>query len=234
MAYINNLSGGGSSGNNPAPAGVSSFNSRNGAVVPVLGDYTASLITNSTIAPIITHRNLQSSMQDICNAIITTQSQISHLNARNIAFTPADNLISTNVDACLKEIYDKVQNSVVKSGILNIYQCNNDLGGNLNKLLEEAQKMQDKMKAAQEELTLLSVEGKAGGGMVKVTMNGRHDVSKVTIAPSLLDEEVEILQDLIAAAVNDAVRQVEKVSKEKINQLTAGLNIPTDFMKESE
>ena len=111
---------------------------------------------------------------------------------------------------------------------------NNDLGGNLNKLLEEAQKMQDKMKAAQEELTLLSVEGKAGGGMVKVTMNGRHDVSKVTIAPSLLDEEVEILQDLIAAAVNDAVRQVEKVSKEKINQLTAGLNIPTDFMKESE
>ena len=111
---------------------------------------------------------------------------------------------------------------------------NNDLGGNLNKLLEEAQKMQDKMTAAQEELTLLSVEGKAGGGMVKVTMNGRHDVSKVTIAPSLLDEEVEILQDLIAAAVNDAVRQVEKVSKEKINQLTAGLNIPTDFMKESE
>ena len=111
---------------------------------------------------------------------------------------------------------------------------NNDLGGNLNKLLEEAQKMQDKMKAAQEELTLLSVEGEAGGGMVKVTMNGRHDVSKVTIAPSLLDEEVEILQDLIAAAVNDAVRQVEKVSKEKINQLTAGLNIPTDFMKESE
>lgn len=109
-----------------------------------------------------------------------------------------------------------------------------DIGGNLNRLLDEAQKMQDRMKKAQEELIQLSVEGKAGGGMVKVLMNGRHDVSKVTIAKSLLDEEVEMLEDLVAAAVNDAVRQVEKVSKEKINQLTAGLNIPTDFLKEGE
>ncbi len=109
-----------------------------------------------------------------------------------------------------------------------------DLGGNLNKLLDEAQKMQDRMKKAQEELTQLSVEGKSGGGMVKVHMNGRHDVSKVNIAKSLLEEEVEMLEDLVAAAVNDAVRQVEKISKEKINQLTAGLNIPTDFMKDQE
>ena len=109
-----------------------------------------------------------------------------------------------------------------------------DIGGNLNKLLEEAQKMQDRMKKAQDELTELSVEGKAGGGMVRVNMNGRHDVSKVTISQSLLNEEVEMLEDLIAAAVNDAVRQVEKVSKDKINQLTAGLNIPTDFMGEGD
>lgn len=109
-----------------------------------------------------------------------------------------------------------------------------DIGGNLNRLLDEAQKMQDRMKQAQEELIQLVVEGKAGGGMVKVRMNGRHDVSKVTIARSLLNEEVEMLEDLVAAAVNDAVRQVEKVSKDKINQLTAGLNIPTDFMKDED
>ncbi|MDP3704340.1 MAG: YbaB/EbfC family nucleoid-associated protein [Legionellaceae bacterium] len=109
-----------------------------------------------------------------------------------------------------------------------------DIGGNLNKLLDEAQKMQDRMKKAQEELTQLTVEGKSGGGMIKVRMNGRHDVSKVTIARSLLNEEVEMLEDLVAAAINDAVRQVEKISKEKINQLTAGLNIPTDFMKDED
>lgn len=109
-----------------------------------------------------------------------------------------------------------------------------DLGGNLNKLLEEAQKMQNRMKKAQEELTALTVEGKAGGGMVRIIMNGRHDVSKVTISKTLLNEEVEMLEDLVAAAINDAVRQVEKISKDKINQLTAGLNIPTGFMKEDE
>lgn len=109
-----------------------------------------------------------------------------------------------------------------------------DIGGNLNRLLDEAQKMQDRMKKAQEELIQLIVEGKSGGGMVKVKMNGRHDVIKVTIARSLLNEEVEMLEDLVAAAVNDAVRQVEKVSKDKINQLTAGLNIPTDFLKEDD
>lgn len=108
-----------------------------------------------------------------------------------------------------------------------------DMGKSLNNLLKEAQLMQDKMKTAQEELTKLEVIGKAGGGMVTVTMNGRHEVSRVSIASSLL-EEVDMLQDLVAAATNDAVRQVETVSKKKINELTAGLNIPTDFMKEEE
>lgn len=108
-----------------------------------------------------------------------------------------------------------------------------DMGASLNNLLKEAQSMQDKMKKAQEELTDLKVTGKAGNGMVTVIMNGRHEVSKVSIASSLL-EEVDMLQDLVAAAINDAVRHVEEVSKKKIHELTAGLNIPTDFMKEEE
>lgn len=106
-----------------------------------------------------------------------------------------------------------------------------DINQNLGNLMKEAQKMQQRMQEAQEQLTLLSVKGKAGGGMVEVDMNGRHDVTKVKISRALLDEDAEMLEDLVAAAVNDAVRQVEKASKEKISQLTAGLNIPTDFMK---
>lgn len=111
-----------------------------------------------------------------------------------------------------------------------------DISGNLNKLLEEAQKMQDRMKQAQDELTGLTVEGKAGGGMTRVTMNGRHDVPQggVHISKSLKNEDWEMIEDLVAAAINDAVRQVEKISKDKINQLTAGLNIPTDFMRKDE
>ena len=105
---------------------------------------------------------------------------------------------------------------------------------NLGNLMKEAQKMQQRMQEAQEQLTRLIVKGKSGGGMVEIDMNGRHDVTKVKINRSLLDEEVEMLEDLVAAAVNDAVRQVEKASKEKISQLTAGLNIPTDFLKEGD
>ena len=110
----------------------------------------------------------------------------------------------------------------------------NDIGGNLTKLLEEAQKMQERMKKAQDELSELSIEGKSGGGMVRIKMNGRHEALEVKISPSLLNEEVEMLQDLIAAGFNDATRQVEKASKDKINQLTSGLNIPTDFMRGEE
>lgn len=109
-----------------------------------------------------------------------------------------------------------------------------DMNQNLNNLMKEAQKMQHKMQEAQEQLTKLLVIGKAGGGMVEVHMNGRHDVSKVKINRTLLNEEVEMLEDLVAAAINDAVRQVEKESKKKINELTAGLNIPTDFMKDED
>ncbi len=100
----------------------------------------------------------------------------------------------------------------------------------IGSLMKQAQQMQEKMVAAQNELTQLTVEGKAGGKMVVVTMNGRHDVSGVKISKALLDEDIEMLEDLVAAAVNDAIQQVEKASKEKISQLTAGLSIPTDFM----
>eukprot|EP01012_Entosiphon_sulcatum_P029544 TRINITY_DN36055_c0_g1_i1.p1 TRINITY_DN36055_c0_g1~~TRINITY_DN36055_c0_g1_i1.p1 ORF type:complete len:114 (+),score=21.01 TRINITY_DN36055_c0_g1_i1:105-446(+) len=110
-----------------------------------------------------------------------------------------------------------------------------DISNNLNNLMKEAQKMQQRMQEAQEELSQLVVEGQSGGGMVKIKMNGRHDIISVTIDPRLLeDDDIEMLQDLIAAASNDAVKKVEKASKEKISKLTAGLSIPTDFMKDED
>ena len=109
-----------------------------------------------------------------------------------------------------------------------------DINQNLGNLMKEAQKMQQRMQEAQEQLTQLVVEGKAGGKMVTITMNGRHDAIRAKINAALLDEDIEMLEDLVVAAINDAVRQVEKASKEKISQLTAGLNIPTDFLKEDE
>lgn len=107
-----------------------------------------------------------------------------------------------------------------------------DINQNLGNLMKEAQKMQQRMQEAQEELSKLTVEGEAGGGLVKMTMNGRHDILKVKIAATLLEEDVEMLEDLVAAAGNDCVRKVEAKSKEKISKLTAGLNIPTGFMKD--
>ncbi|ARG98391.1 YbaB/EbfC family nucleoid-associated protein [Legionella micdadei] len=109
-----------------------------------------------------------------------------------------------------------------------------DISQNLGNLMKEAQKMQQRMQEAQEQLSKLVVEGESGGGMVKVKMNGRHDVVEIKINPTLMEEDVEMIEDLTAAAFNDAVRKVEKASKEKISQLTAGLNIPTDFMKDQE
>lgn len=109
-----------------------------------------------------------------------------------------------------------------------------DINQNLGNLMKEAQKMQQRMQEAQQELSRLVVIGESGGGLVHVEMNGRHDVTKVKIKPTLMDEDVEMLEDLVAAAVNDAVRKIEKVSKEKISQLTAGLNIPTDLMDKNK
>lgn len=109
-----------------------------------------------------------------------------------------------------------------------------DINQNLGNLMKEAQKMQQRMQEAQQQLTELVIDGVSGGGMITITMNGRHDVTGVKIKPTLLDEDVEMLEDLIAAAINDAVRKIEKASKEKISQLTAGLNIPTDLMNKED
>lgn len=104
-----------------------------------------------------------------------------------------------------------------------------DMKANLGNLMKEAQKMQKKMQEAQKELVNLEVTGESGAGMVQLIMNGRHDVKKVTLNPSLMDEDKEVLEDLIAAAINDAVRKIEKQSKDKIGQLASGINLPGDF-----
>ncbi|KTC65287.1 DNA-binding protein, YbaB/EbfC family (plasmid) [Legionella adelaidensis] len=108
-----------------------------------------------------------------------------------------------------------------------------DINQNLNNLMKEAQKMQERMQQAQQQLSELTVTGEAGGGMLKIEFNGRHDALKAKINPSL-HEDLEMIEDLIVAAINDATRKIEKASKEKISQLTAGLNIPQDFLKEGE
>jgi hypothetical protein len=96
-------------------------------------------------------------------------------------------------------------------------------------LMKQAQQMQDNMKKMQEQLATVEVEGQAGAGMVKVTMTCRHDVKRVTIDPSLLSDDKEMLEDLIAAAVNDAVRRVETTVQEKMAGVTAGMPLPPGF-----
>ncbi|RLA13710.1 MAG: YbaB/EbfC family nucleoid-associated protein [Gammaproteobacteria bacterium] len=95
----------------------------------------------------------------------------------------------------------------------------------MDQLLKKAQQMQADMQKAQEELANQEVKGESGGGMVKVTMNCRHDVTRVAIDPDIMDDR-DMLEDLIAAAINDAVRKVEKLSREKMGGLMGGLNIP--------
>lgn len=101
--------------------------------------------------------------------------------------------------------------------------------GGLGNLMKQAQAMQENMKKMQEEVANMEVEGQSGGGMVKVTMTGRHDIKRVHIDDSLMGDDKEMLEDLIAAAVNDAVRQVEKTTQEKMSGLTGGLDLPPGF-----
>jgi DNA-binding YbaB/EbfC family protein len=93
-------------------------------------------------------------------------------------------------------------------------------------LMKQAQQMQENMKRAQDELALLEIEGQAGAGLVKVTMTCRHDVKRVAIDPSLLGEDRDMLEDLVAAAMNDAVRRAEAATQEKMAGLTGGLGLP--------
>ncbi len=101
--------------------------------------------------------------------------------------------------------------------------------GPLGNLMKQAQRMQEDLKRAQDEIAAQEVIGEAGAGLVKVTMNGRHDVKAVKIAPELLQDDVTMLEDLLAAAVNDAVRKVERVSADKMAGMTQGLNLPAGF-----
>ena len=93
-------------------------------------------------------------------------------------------------------------------------------------LMKQAQAMQDNMKRAQDELALLEVEGVSGAGLVKVTMTCKHDVKRITIDPSLLADDKDMLEDLVAAAFNDGVRRAEEVSQAKMGKLTAGMPMP--------
>ncbi|MEO8652880.1 MAG: YbaB/EbfC family nucleoid-associated protein [Ramlibacter sp.] len=95
--------------------------------------------------------------------------------------------------------------------------------GQLAGLMKQAQAMQDNMKKAQDELALMEVSGESGAGLVKVTMTCTHDVRRVTIDPSLLGEDKDMLEDLVAAAFNAAVRKAEETSQEKLGKITAGM-----------
>jgi hypothetical protein len=95
--------------------------------------------------------------------------------------------------------------------------------GQLAGLMKQAQAMQDNLKKAQDELAFIDVEGAAGGGLVKVLMTCKHNVKRVTIDPSLLADDKDMLEDLVAAAMNDAVRLAEENSQQKLGKLTAGL-----------
>ncbi len=100
---------------------------------------------------------------------------------------------------------------------------------NMGDMMKKAQKMQEEMQKAQEEIAKAEMTGEAGAGLVKVTMNGRHDVRKVDIDSSLMSEEKDILEDLLAAAVNDAVRRVEENQKEKMSGMMSGMGLPPGF-----
>ncbi|MDA8108333.1 MAG: YbaB/EbfC family nucleoid-associated protein [Betaproteobacteria bacterium] len=101
--------------------------------------------------------------------------------------------------------------------------------GNIGQLMKQAQAMQDNMRRVQEQLATIEVEGQSGAGMVKVLMTCKYDVKRVAIDPSLVGEDKDMLEDLVAAAFNDAVRKVESTVAEKMGAVTAGLGLPPGF-----
>jgi DNA-binding YbaB/EbfC family protein len=98
--------------------------------------------------------------------------------------------------------------------------------GPLGQLMRQAQQVQDNIKRAQDEVARLEVTGESGAGMVKVTLDGRHQARKVEIAQAALGEDKEFLEDLIAAAINDASQKIDTLSKEKMAAVTGGMNLP--------
>ena len=101
--------------------------------------------------------------------------------------------------------------------------------GNIGQLMKQAQQMQENMRRLQEQLGTLEVEGQSGAGMVKVQMTCKHEVKRVSIDPSLLGDDREMLEDLVAAAFNDASRRVESTIAEKMSGMSAGLGLPAGF-----
>ena len=101
--------------------------------------------------------------------------------------------------------------------------------GQLAGLMKQAQQMQENMKRMQDQLASIEVEGQSGSGMVKVVMTCKHEVKRVSIAPALMGDEREMLEDLITTAMNDAVRKVESMTQEKMSGMTAGLPLPPGF-----
>jgi DNA-binding YbaB/EbfC family protein len=96
----------------------------------------------------------------------------------------------------------------------------------LGNIMKQAQLMQENLRKAQQELANLEVTGSAGGGLVSVVMTCRHDVKRVSIDPALLQDDKEVLEDLVAAAMNDAVRKVEETTQQKMAGITSGFNLP--------
>lgn len=101
-----------------------------------------------------------------------------------------------------------------------------NMKGALGNLMRQAQQMQDKVQNMQKELAEMEIIGESGAGLVKVTMNGRHETRAVTLSDDIMSEDKDVIEDLIAAAVNDAVQRVERTSKEKMSEVTGGLNLP--------
>jgi DNA-binding YbaB/EbfC family protein len=101
--------------------------------------------------------------------------------------------------------------------------------GNISDLMKQAQTMQADLQKAQEEMAKAEVQGEAGAGLVSVVMTGRHDVKRVSIDDSVYSEDKEVLEDLLAAAVNDAVRKIETRNQDAMSGLASGLNLPAGF-----
>ena len=99
----------------------------------------------------------------------------------------------------------------------------------LGNIMQQAQKMQEDLKKAQEELAMMQVQGESGGGLVTIVMTGKREARKVTIDNSLLGDDKDMLEDLVAAAINDAVNKVAKMKKEKMSDITAGIPLPPGF-----
>jgi DNA-binding YbaB/EbfC family protein len=101
--------------------------------------------------------------------------------------------------------------------------------GQLGQLMQQAQRMQEELKRAQEEIAKLEVIGSAGGGMVEITMTGRHEVRRVRIDRKMMADDPEMAEDMVAAALNDAVNKVAEASQEKLGGVSSGMNLPPGF-----